>query len=193
MTGMTDPQACPAGRHCDRDECQSQDLDRVGNVVPDESQQTDPGRQDEHRCGTGEQIASEVALLHCPLGPAGDRLGLSAVCLNELARSHLTGPLHMWGAVRRGCMLHWSRTRLGREGSRGIHGGGGLIELGSGHLRLGGSGGVRGRGLRGVGVLVRREGLIDRGLNGGLVETLPGVLRGEPRLRGNRGRSRFRM
>ena len=43
VMGMTEPQSSSGGRHRDRDECQSQDLDGVGNVVPDESQQTDPG------------------------------------------------------------------------------------------------------------------------------------------------------
>ena len=43
VPGMGEAQPSPGCCHDDRDECQSQDLDGVGNVVPDESQQTDPG------------------------------------------------------------------------------------------------------------------------------------------------------
>jgi len=126
--------------------------------------------------GGGQQVASEVALPHRPLGPARNRLGLSAECLTGAGRTHLIGRLHMRGVARCGGILHRSRARLGCEGSRGLHWGGGLVVLGLRYLSLSGSGSVSGWCLRRVDVPVLREGVVDRGLSGGLVETLPGVL-----------------
>ena len=49
-----DAEAGAHGCHRDRDECQRQDLDRVGNGVPDKGQETDPGGEDQQRSRTGE-------------------------------------------------------------------------------------------------------------------------------------------
>ena len=41
VTGPADSHASTGGRHCHRDQGESQDLDRVGNGVPHESQEAD--------------------------------------------------------------------------------------------------------------------------------------------------------
>ena len=190
VTGTTDPQLSAGRCHRDRDECQSQDLDRVRNGVPDESQKTHPGRQDEHRCGAGEQIASEVALPHRSLGPSGDLLGACAACLAGPGRS---ASLHMRGSARNGCMMHRVRARPGCRGLLGLHGGGLLTVRCRRHLASGCSGGLRRRGCLGVSGFVIQGNFVDGGLSSRFVEALPGGLGDRARFRGACGRCRLRL